>query len=101
MKGMRGSPAIPKRPAGDRQAPVSADQLCLLINFGRPKVEIRRVTAETWSREPSPSSPLIPLIRLKKEKLPLRTGIVPPIHIRSTIPAISLCKAQQPFRFRP
>jgi hypothetical protein len=80
---------------------VSADQLCLLINFGRPKVEIRRVTAETWSREPSPSSPLIPLIRLKKEKLPLRAGIVPPIHIRPTIPAISLCKAQQPFRFRP
>jgi GxxExxY protein len=48
--------------------------LCLLINFGRPKVEIRRVTpsfacsvpslagslAQARSREPSPSSPLIP-----------------------------------------
>jgi GxxExxY protein len=40
--------------------------LCLLINFGRPEVEIRRVTAQAGSRDPSPSSPSIPFIRLKK-----------------------------------
>jgi hypothetical protein len=34
--------------------------LCLVINFGRPKVEIRRVSAQARSRKPSPLSLLIP-----------------------------------------
>jgi GxxExxY protein len=33
--------------------------MCLLSNFGRPKVETRRVTAEARLRKPSPSSLLI------------------------------------------
>jgi len=57
--------------------------LCLLINFGRPKIEIRRVTAQTWSRQPSPSSPLIPFIRLKKKRLPARAGLAPAIPNRT------------------
>ncbi len=31
--------------------------LCLLINFGRPKVEIRRITAQARAQQTSPSSP--------------------------------------------
>jgi hypothetical protein len=49
--------------------------MCLLGNFGRPKVETRRVTAEARLRKPSPSSLLIPLIRLKIENLPPHSGI--------------------------
>jgi GxxExxY protein len=30
--------------------------LCLLINFGRPKVEIRRITAQARAHQTSPSS---------------------------------------------
>jgi hypothetical protein len=47
---------------------VTGKTLCLLINFGRPKVEIRRVTSQARSPEPFPSSPLIPFIRLKLKK---------------------------------
>jgi hypothetical protein len=61
----------------------TGEPLCLLINFGRPKVEIRRVTPPlSRAQSPKPdrenhpaSSLLIPLIRLQKENRPPHSGI--------------------------
>ena len=111
---------------GDPEAPVPVDQLRPGLSRNPPYHPLTRVLVR-----PNLIARTIPLhrrlshvIRLKTEKLRPQTGIVPtirgrnqkaiatprlcghnwddpPIHIRPIIPAISVCQAKEPFRFRP